>query len=218
MHRWDLKLTEHEIQYYDQGYFVTELSTAVKALLWNEVHTTNWVADSNEHIYKQIPDWYVSSKKYELDPSGSNRANFEREIGKDVFKNTPSSLKTIARYVIDQPDLWFFRRYYKQADVQYIDMWNGSEEIAYHYDTINGADTLCLVYLTEQTEWNTDWGGQISLKKQVGDAILVEQEFNPLNGLMLVINNANPLIKHRVRKLLNNQVNRYTFSFSYNWL
>jgi len=214
---WGLKLTKNETQYYDQGFFVTDISTAIKALLWNEIHTTNWVSDTNENIYKQIPDWYVSNKQYELDLSGSNRATFEREIGKDVFHNTPDSLKTISEYITNQPQFDFFRRYYKQSNIQYIDMWNGSEEIAYHYDTINGTDTLCLIYLTEQLEWKKEWGGQISLKKEINDAIIIEQEFDPINGRMLVINNANPLIRHRVRKLLNNTVNRYTFSFNYNW-
>ena len=97
-------------------------------------------------------------------------------------------------------------------------MWNGSEEIPYHYDTINGADTLILIYITEESAWLKDWGGQISLKKQVGDVILVEEEIDPLSGTMIVINNANPLVKHKVRKLLNPDVNRYTFSFSYKWI
>jgi hypothetical protein len=76
---------------------------------------------------------------------------------------------------------------------------------------------LVLIYLTDQSSWNKDWGGTISMKKQVGDIVMFEQEHLPNNGSMLVINNANPLIYHKVTALLNPNVNRYTFSFNYNW-
>jgi hypothetical protein len=211
-------LLSNEELYHDRGYLITQLPNSIMALLWNEIHSTNWVADTNEHIYKQIPDWYVSTKKYSLDPLGSNRAHFEREIGKDVFDNTPDSIKIIGSYIANLESFDFFRRYYSRAELCYIYMWNGSEEIAYHYDTINGTDTLVLIYLTEQSTWHLEWGGQISLKKQLGDVTIIEQEIDPLNGTMVIINNANPLVKHRVRKLLNTEVNRYTFSFNYNWI
>lgn len=206
-----------EEQYYDKGYFVTTLPKHIHAMLWNEIYSTNWVGDDSENIYKQIPDWYENKTPYTVNSTGSNRPVYERKVGKDVFENTPQSLKDIANETAKIADLDFFNRYYEQAELKYIDMWNGSEEIPYHFDTINGTDMLLLIYLTEQDFWIPEWGGQISVKKQVGDNIIHEEEFNPDNGRMLVINNANPLIKHRVRALKNNNVNRYTFSFIYNW-
>ena len=46
---------------------------------------------------------------------------------------------------------------------------------------------------------------------------IFEEEFNPYDGMMLVVNNANPLVLHKVRALKNLSVNRYTFSFIYKW-
>jgi hypothetical protein len=207
-------LTQEE-QYYENGYFVGKLPKELQSLIWNEIYSTDWINDNVENIYKSIPSWYERTKKYNLDPTGSNRAQFEREIGKDVFEHTPDNLKLIAKDVIKLHK--FFNRYYNSSTLEYIDMWNGSEEIPYHYDTINGADTLILIYITDEPIWLKEWGGQISLKKQVGDVILIEEEIDPVSGTMIVINNANPLLKHKVRKLLNPEVNRYTFSFSYKW-
>jgi hypothetical protein len=96
-------------------------------------------------------------------------------------------------------------------------MWNGSEEIPYHFDTINGCDTLVLIYLTDQHVWDPKWGGAISMKKEVDNSVIFEQEILPNNGTMLVINNANPLVYHKVTALKNTNINRYTFSFNYNW-
>lgn len=203
--------------YYDQGFFISNISQDINALLWNEVYTTEWVCDTEDNIYKQIPSWYKGSKKYYLDPSGKNRGDFERSLGSDILKKTPDSLKDIANQVLKINDLGFFNKYYKKSEIMYIDFWNGSEEISYHFDTINGADTLILIYLTEEIQWQKDWGGQISLRKQLNDRTVVEKEIDPLNGTMIVLDNSNPLVTHKVTELKNKNVNRYTFSFSYKW-
>jgi hypothetical protein len=207
-------LTQEEL-YYDKGYFVSKISNEISALLWNEIYTTEWVADRVENIYKQIPSWYLVSDYPTV--TGQNRGQIEREVGQTLLDRTPETLKYVGSKITTLPELQFFNTYYRRYNLEFIDMWNGSEEIPYHFDSINGSDTLILIYLTEQTYWQKEWGGQISLKKQVGESIIVEDTFNPITGTMLVINNANPLVKHKITKLKNNDVNRYTFSFYYKW-
>jgi hypothetical protein len=204
-------------EYYEKGFFKTEIDDITKKLLWNEVYNTNWINDSGENIYKEIPDWYRSNKKYHVSPDGSDRSMFERNIGRDTLKNTPKSLVEIGLDLIQSNSFQFFKTYYQNAELQYIDLWNGSEEIPYHFDTVNGSDTLVLIYLTEQHNWNHEWGGSIALKKQYLGQTIFEEEFNPYDGMMLVVNNANPLVLHKVRALKNLSVNRYTFSFIYKW-
>jgi hypothetical protein len=130
----------------------------------------------------------------------------------------PSSRAPAAADLIAQSqDLSFFKRYYDSYDLMYIDLWNGSEEIPYHFDTINGADTLVLIYLTEELVWSKECGGQISLQKKIKDVILAEEEIDPISETMVVVNNANPLVKHKVTALKNLDVNRYTVSFNFKW-
>jgi hypothetical protein len=203
-------------QYYDRGFFLTELDGLTKSLLWNEIATTNWVPDTVDNIYKQIPDWYKSNIDIK-DINGTNRAECERIIGEHITKLAPESLIDIGNSLVDTEPFMLFKKYFKQHQLKFLDMWNGSEEIPYHFDTINGCDTLVLIYLTDQTTWNKDWGGTISMKKEVENFVIFEQEILPNNGTMLVINNANPLVYHRVAALKNTDINRYTFSFNYNW-
>jgi len=203
-------------QYYDQGFFLTTLDEQTKSFLWNEIFTTEWKPDTVENIYKQIPNWYKSNVDLKY-ITGDNRSEYERVIGDHIFKHTPESLIQIGNDLVDTAPFNFIKKYYKRHELKFVDMWNGSEEIPYHFDTINGCDMLVLIYLTDQSSWNKDWGGTISMKKQVGDIVMFEQEHLPNNGSMLVINNANPLIYHKVTALLNPNVNRYTFSFNYNW-
>lgn len=203
-------------QYYDRGFFVTELDGLTKSLLWNEIATTNWVPDTVDNIYKQIPDWYKSNIDIR-DINGANRAECERIIGEHVTALAPESLLNIGNSLVDTEPFQLFKKYFKKHELKYLDMWNGSEEIPYHFDTINGCDTLVLIYLTDQSVWNKDWGGSISMKKEVDNSVIFEQEILPNNGTMLVINNANPLVYHKVAALKNTDINRYTFSFNYNW-
>lgn len=203
--------------YYENGFFRTQISDEMEKLLWNEIYLTDWVDDSVDNIYKQIPSWYKSVFSECINSDGSNRAEYERIIGEDILNNTPKSLVNLSSQLLETPDFEFFKKYYKRHELKSIDLWNGSEEIQYHYDTINGCDTLVLIYLTEQSEWNRDWGGTISMKKQVGDKIYFEEEFMPTNASMIVINNANPLVFHKVKAMQNADVNRYTFSFIYKW-
>jgi hypothetical protein len=205
-------------QYYENGFFKAEVDDTIKKLLWNEIYNTEWINDNIENVYKEIPSWYKSNKKYQKKSDGSDRFKFERNIGSDILKNTPESLKYIGLELVESSPFMFFKTYYESVELQYIDLWNGSEEIPYHFDTINGADTLVLIYLTEESDWQKNWGGSITMKKQVGDMSLYEEKILPNNGTMLVINNANPLVMHKVEQLYNLNINRYTFSFIYKWV
>lgn len=206
----------HDV-YYELGFFQTDVPDDVLKLLWSEVYLTEWINDSEEGIYKQIPSWYKKRSKYKLSKDGSNRAEYERIIGEEIFQKTPKSLIEIGNKLTDSPDFEFFKTYYQSHQLKYIDVWNGSEEIDYHFDTINGCDTLVLIYLTDSNEWLEEWGGSITMKKQVGNECCYEKKILPNNGTMLVINNANPLVMHRVEQLHNLTINRYTFSFIYKW-
>jgi len=202
--------------YYDRGFFLTELDQLTKSLLWNEIVTTNWITDTVDNIYKQIPDWYKSNIDIK-NITGTNRPEYERIIGDHIIKHAPESLIHIGNQLVETAPFDFFKKYYKRHELKFVDMWNGSEEIPYHFDTINGSDTLVLIYLTDQLAWNKEWGGTISMKKQIDDTIVFEKEYLPISGTMLIVNNANPLIYHKVTALTNSNVNRYTFSFNYNW-
>lgn len=203
--------------YYDLGFIQTKVPEDILKILWSEIYLTEWINDSEDKIYKQIPSWYKHRVNYKLNKDGSNRAEYERLIGKDIFNKTPQSLIEIGHKLVDSPDFEFFKTYYKRHELKYIDLWNGSEKIDYHFDTINGCDTLVLIYLTDAVEWLEEWGGSITLKKQVGDKCHHEEKVLPNNGSMLIINNANPLIMHKVEELHNTSINRYTFSFIYKW-
>jgi hypothetical protein len=204
-------------KYYENGYIKEDVDPQIKMRLWNEIYSTEWIKDSEEKIYKEIPKWYKSNISFNKKEDGSDRADFERKIGNHIRKKTPKELIKIGYDLLETSPFIFFKTFYRNVNLKYVDVWNGSEEIDFHFDTINGCDTLVLIYLTEQNVWNEEWGGIIEMKKQIGNEALFVEKILPINGTMLVINNANPLVYHKVHALKNNKVNRYTFSFIYKW-
>ena len=60
-------------------------------------------------------------------------------------------------------------------------------------------------------------GSGSSDKAPVQTSPTTEDTYNPTNGTMLVINNTNPLVTHRVRAMADKSINRYTVSFNYKW-
>lgn len=205
-------------QYYEKGYIKTKIHPLLKARLWNEVYNTEWTPDDIENLYKQVPSWYKSDIDFQLNKDGSNRAEYERLIGEDIYAKTPQSLFDIGNELVRTDPFSFLWPFYKTAELKYIDMWNGSEGIGFHHDAVNGCDTLALIYLTDQPRWDDDWGGTIEMKKRIDGKDMYYQKVQPLDGTMMIINNANPHIYHRVTALTNTDVDRYTFSFIYKWL
>jgi hypothetical protein len=84
-------------------------------------------------------------------------------------------------------------------------------------DTIDSSDTLIFIYLTEELFWQSEWGGSLGIRKELNNAVMYETTVLPNSGTMVIINNTNPLIKHKVWSLQSKEVNRYTFSMCFTW-
>ena len=201
--------------YYSQGWLSLELPFLIKEQLWKEVNSTTWDSNNYNNIYTEIPNWYNANVNFTVEIDGSNRPHYERKMGKALLNNAPLSLKNIAVDLIKTDLFSFFYNYYENAQLLFMDVWNGAEEIDYHCDTINGADILILTYLTKENQWNSDWGGQIEFNHKTG--LYQQESYNPYDGLMLVVNNSNPLVNHKVTALYDRSIMRYTFSFYYKW-
>ena len=94
-------------------------------------------------------------------------------------------------------------------------MWNGSANLDWHSDMRDGTDMTVLTYLTEEQTWDESWGGILELCKQLNGKQLYYSKCQPLTGVIVILNNSNPFMVHRVTAMLNKTINRYTFNFGY---
>lgn len=202
--------------YFEKGYSITRVPENLLAKFWMEIYTTTWVTDP-ESVYKSKPDWYSNVKKYNLDEDGDLQNIVERTYGNELIKLAPTTLTDTANELIKLEYFTPLRAFKESASLSYLHFWNGAEEIPWHYDTIDGSDTLVFIYLTEEQHWDPLWGGSISFCKELTSGKQHIQTVLPNNGVMVVVNNSNPLFKHKVEALKNNNINRYTLSLCYKW-
>jgi hypothetical protein len=203
--------------YFEKGYSITTLSNDILPKLWLEIYGVNWISD-NSSVYKSTPEWYVPTRIYqELEEDGEEQNLVERAYGDDLIKNAPDSLKQIANEIIHQRYFDPLRSLKHKSTLKYLHLWNGSEDIPWHMDTIDSSDTLIFIYLTEELFWQSEWGGSLGIRKELNNAVMYETTVLPNSGTMVIINNTNPLIKHKVWSLQSKEVNRYTFSMCFTW-
>lgn len=201
--------------YFEKGYFVTKLPKEFVTRLWQFIYTTNWIEHHGE--YKQVPDWSPKEVTESTHDHDNTQAEVERYYGRQLAILAPKEIVDIGEDLIKLPMFDTLRYFKTSAILKHLQVWNGAEGIPYHYDTIDGTDTLVFVYMTEETDWQEDWGGQITFRKELKSSTQYEHTVCPNNATMVVVNNSNPLFKHMVTSLKNNSVNRFTFSFCYIW-
>jgi hypothetical protein len=198
--------------YFEKGFVVTTVPENLVSRFWFEIYSSNWVDDS-EATYKKIPDWY---KLTEFGNENEPRNLKERRI--NTIKNKiPDSLVTLSQDLMNNTMFDNLRYIRENIEFVFSHLWNGAEEIPWHIDSPDGNDILIFIYLTEETRWEESWGGTLSLCKNLKDKYLYETTVLPNNATMVIVNNTNPLIKHKVTSLKNLLVNRYTFSLCYKW-
>lgn len=204
------------VSYFEQGYISTQLTDQLLSRLWAEIYMTEWVSDIDQ-VYKAKPIWYTT-KKYDIEEDGELQHLVEKTYGSALYDNVPSSIKEAATDIINSPAFDFLRSFKDNAILKYVHLWNGAEEIPWHFDTIDGSDTLVFVYLTDTVEWKPEYGGRISFCKDINGSLYYENTLLPANGTMVIVNNSNPLFKHKVEELKDWSHNRYLFSFCFKWI
>lgn len=203
--------------FFEKGYDVAKVDAEALAKLWQFIYTTEWIADENS-VYNTKPDWYQAKEvDYSEAGDGSDQDTIERVYGRVLLDKCPHHLKDVANEIIHNEYFNPLRKFKRNTELKYLHCWNGAEEIPWHQDTVDGSDMLVLIYLTEEPVWDNAWGGMIGLRKELSTGPMHETLVQPLNGTMVILNNANPLIKHRVHELKNKSVNRYTFGMCFNW-
>ena len=198
--------------YFEKGFVVTTVPEDLISRFWFEIYSSNWI-DDGDKTYKKIPDWYKLNENEDINESKNLK---ERRI--HTIKNKiPESLVTLSQDLINNKVFDNLRYIRENIEFRFSHLWNGAEEIPWHMDSIDGNDVLIFIYLTEEVSWDETWGGTLSLCKDLQDKFLYETTVLPNNATMVVVNNTNPLIKHKVTSLKNLLVNRYTFSLCYKW-
>jgi hypothetical protein len=206
-----------EIDFYEKGYFVTTLPEEIQSKLWRLAYTTEWVEKEHAtHLqypteYIRVPKWHPEIVTGKAQPHNQNHYYGSKDIDQH-----PAELVEVANDIINLK-IFDVIKNYRNPSLKYLTMWNGSGQLPWHSDIHDSTDMIVLTYLTEEQTWDESWGGTIELRKQLNEEQLYYNKLYPMTGVMIVLNNNNPLMQHQVTAMLNKEINRYTFNFCYLW-
>lgn len=207
--------TDHDL-FFDIGFVVGSLAPQITNVLWGVIEQSVWVSDP-DGIYKKVPQWYLTDVATPTGEQEAFRGKYEREFSQKILKVAPQQLKDAGALVFNA-HLSFLKQYFQEYELTSVDLWNGAENIEYHFDTINGFDVGVLLYITDEQLWDPAWGGSLRMKRTFPCTGVepIERVVLPVSGTYVAFNNKNPLVTHKVEPLTTAAVNRYTFTFNYN--
>lgn len=207
-------LEQFEFEFFERGYILSEIPYDFAPEFWAQIYSTNWL--KSKSIFKEVPDWYVENiNRIDIHKIDSHQ-EFEKYANRKIMSNVPDAFRDLSAKITNLPVFDIFKVFRPYLKTKYIHLWNGAEDGDFHQDFIDGSDILVLCYFTDEI-WEDEWGGSITLRKEVNNETFYTREVMPHNRKMIIINNSNPLFKHKVQELYNKNVNRYTFAFNYDW-
>jgi hypothetical protein len=203
--------------YFEIGRHITTTPSEIQTKLWRLVYATEWIEKSDSTFlqypvkYIRVPSWHPEVTSGSDKPFGNNHY-----YGSKDPNQYPLELVEVANDIIQSP-IFDAVKGYRELKLKYLSMWNGAGDLPWHSDIKDSTDMIVLVYLTEEQIWNESWGGTIEFRKEVNSKELYYEKTLPMTGNMIILNNTNPLMQHRVTPMLNKEINRYTFNFCYSW-
>lgn len=166
-----------------------------------------WIADP-EGGYKAIPA-FMADKPLE---DGQDKLSFEKYANEWVLNHIPNSAR---QFFIDlmlspQTDAW---KTMYDFEVEYADIWNGSEGCPWHWDGMARADILVLVYFNmPNARWLPEDGGELVIgHRKLPDPLRLHNDFSdikemgriaPRDRTVVFVNNMNPLMVHKPEPML----------------
>lgn len=211
-----------------KGADATKLPPYVTILLEAMAANLNWYSDP-EGIYKEVAKEFRPSVAEEDQLSnGYDHVQKARSMNDIIQNGLSEEIKFALSQVLLHEQLDAIKASH-DFEIQFADIWNGSEGCAWHCDAIEGGSFLLLVYLTDYDEWDDSHGGQLEFGKitpKFGDGYFIDYEgrigdivsygmVRPENGTFVVVNNHNQFMTHRCFKMTNPDQKRITLTMGF---
>lgn len=188
--------------FYRKGASAFRLPPALAAEGKTLIDSLEWVRDP-EGGYKAIPA-FMAEKPLE---AGQEKLSFEKYANQWVLEHFPSEGREFFKKLMSDEQLAAWQQMY-HFEVEYSDLWNGSEGCPWHWDGMAKADVLVLVYFNSPGDrWLPEDGGELVIgqrtipdpKSLLADFSKVEEvgRIPPRDRTVVFVNNQNPLLVHK---------------------
>tara|TARA_R110000796_G_scaffold59408_4_gene137070 strand:- start:261 stop:899 length:639 start_codon:yes stop_codon:yes gene_type:complete len=201
-------------KFYKDGYDEWQMPPHLSAMIWGQLLCENWI---DHPVYKEIPDWSINKGGEAQNQDQKYLRGKEQEINEQSLSVVPPTYQTVIEELLkeDYYSEWFETVCGYQQKIKFIDVWNGSDDLKWHWDGVEDHDMGFLIYFTEEHQWNEEWKSYLQIGEREwpnNDEIDIKHTAYPSNGKIILLNNMNPRFVHSVAKLTNINVNRYTIN------
>lgn len=203
-------------KFFLNGYSSLQAPSFIANTLLGLMEKELWVSD--EHKGLLIPSW----ANVEFDRNMHIRDR-EQAIAKQLNQSTPKHYTHLIHSLINHDSFCANLKSLGKLEITGIAIWNGVEELGWHWDGYDAGDYVLLCYLSRNAEWRESQGGGLSLGTRILDNdwlgyaesnVTLHETIKPNHGQIVLINNQNPKFVHMTTKLANSKMNRYTLSVS----
>lgn len=190
---------------YEFGFDCTLLPKPDYDSLMSIIGLTTWVPD-REGIFISKPDW--SPHHDELD----DPLKVEQERKKNAYNlhRAPIPLiRAVESLLSSAAILGDLLRAYS-TELSYVSLYNGAEDLDWHWDGPSQADFFMLLYLNNSKGWPVQGGGELMTGVRSIDSnylhvepksVSMVQSITPSSRTLVVCNNQNPRFVHKVNPL-----------------
>ncbi|MBI6882891.1 hypothetical protein [Pseudomonas putida] len=193
---------------YNSGHDAIALPRDHYELLKDCVQGLEWAPDP-DGIYARIPSYTLAN------PSMVSEDKFKQEsfLNSHSLITSPAPLRHRVEQLLSDERImgnWLIAH---TSVLRFISVWDGAEDLPWHWDGPSGADFFFLIYLNEKMGWNDENGGHLSTGRRdlAGNYLHVDSEevehlatMAPASRTLVCCNNQNPSFVHKVSPLSGN--------------
>lgn len=189
---------------YENGFDAVLLNRQWHDRLMKHVNAEQWVED-DEGLFLSRPAWTINphsekqAKKLKIDEE-TDRNDF-------LMRTAPPDLMASANALLECSDIMGIWQHAYQAKMKFLTMWNGAEDLDWHWDGPAQADFFFLIYLNRFSGWSDKMGGQLitGIRDIDRDYLKVDKSrvrtlsvIDPISRTLVCCNNQNPRFVHKV--------------------
>ena len=140
--------------FYKYGFDEWQMPQWMSQAFMGQLLVEEWI---DHPVYKGVPSWSINkggeAQKHHYvraDEQGVNAKSLK--VVPELYRNLINDLFAEEHY-----SAWFKDTCGYNTQIKFIDVWNGSDNLGYHWDGVEDHDIGFLIYFTEQHIWNEEW-------------------------------------------------------------
>lgn len=190
---------------YQNGFDAINLNREWFMRLRGLIEATEWAPDP-DGIYQSVPTWSLSFKR----SNHVQKIEQEREHNALMLQHAPSELIAACESLLKAPEIMGDWLEAYAANMSFISLWNGAEDLDWHWDGPAQADFFFLIYLNKSMGWQDDGGGELLTGRRPlrsgylrvnSDEVAHLATIKPASRTLVCCNNQNPSFVHKVKPL-----------------